>query len=73
MHITGINTRNQFRGYVIAIHRGEVVSEVEIDTPAGVVGAVVTTSSVERLNLNVGDHAVALIKSTEVMVGKLED
>ena len=73
MHITGINTRNQFRGYIVAIHRGEVVSEVEINTACGIVGAVVTTSSVERLNLNVGDAAVALIKSTEVMVGKLEE
>jgi molybdate transport system regulatory protein len=32
--------------------------------------SVITRSSVERLGLRVGDEAVALIKSTEVMIGK---
>lgn len=72
MPITAINTRNQFRGYVVAIHRGDVVSEVEVDTPAGIVAAVLTTSSIDRLNLAVGDPALALFKATEVMVAKLE-
>ncbi|HEY0975325.1 MAG TPA: TOBE domain-containing protein [Solimonas sp.] len=73
MSITGINTRNQFRGKVVAIHRSPVVSEIEIETPAGIVSAVVTSSSIERLGLRVGDHAAALFKATEVMVAKLSD
>lgn len=32
--------------------------------------AVITRSSAERLGLKVGDMAVAVIKSTEVMIGK---
>ena len=40
-------------------------------TAAGIVSAVVTTSSIERLSLRVGDEAVALFKATEVMVAKL--
>jgi molybdopterin-binding protein len=31
---------------------------------------VITRSSTERLSLQVGDTAVAVIKSTEVMIGK---
>jgi len=73
MSISAINTRNQFRGYVVAIHRGDVVSEVEIETPGGIVGAILTSSSIDRLNLRVGDSALALFKATEVMVAKLED
>lgn len=73
MTITAINTRNQFHGFVVAIHRGEVVSEVEVQTPAGIVGAVLTTSSIDRLNLCVGDEAVALFKASEVMVAKVEN
>lgn len=73
MSIAGINTRNQFRGKVVAIHRSPVVSEIEIETPAGIVSAVVTSSSIERLGLRVGDNAAALFKATEVMVAKLSD
>lgn len=72
MSIGAINTRNQFRGHVVAIHRGDVVSEVEIETPAGIVGAIVTSSSIDRLNLRVGDETLALFKATEVMIAKLE-
>lgn len=71
MSITAINTRNQFRGRVIALHRGPVVSEAEIETPAGVISAVVTTSSVDRLPLKVGDEAIALFKATEVLIAKV--
>lgn len=47
MSITGINTRNQFKGSVVDITRGEVVSEVEIETSAGIIAAVVTTKSLD--------------------------
>jgi molybdopterin-binding protein len=70
--ISAVNTRNQFRGLVVAIHRGDIVSEVEIETAAGIVGAIVTSSSIERLNLHIGDEALALFKATEVMIAKLE-
>lgn len=72
MSISAVNTRNQFRGLVVAIHRGDVVSEVEIETPAGIVGAIITSSSIDRLNLRIGDEALALFKATEVMIAKLE-
>ncbi|MGQ0621644.1 MAG: TOBE domain-containing protein [Panacagrimonas sp.] len=72
MSIAAVNTRNQFAGKVINISVGQIVSEVEIETMAGVVSAVVTTSSVSRLRLKVGDSALALFKATEVMVAKLD-
>ena len=73
MSITRVNTRNQFRGTVISLRRGDVMSELEIETTAGVISAVITTSSVERLNLKVGDSALALFKAADVLVAKLED
>lgn len=72
MSISAVNTRNQFRGLVVAIHRGDVVSEVEIETSAGIVGAIITSSSIDRLKLRIGDEALALFKATEVMIAKLE-
>ncbi len=66
--ISAINTRNQFRGKVVGIRRSPVVSEVEIETAAGIVSAIVTSSSLELLDLKIGDSAIALFKATEVLI-----
>ncbi|SMG00375.1 Organosulfonate utilization protein SsuF [Burkholderia singularis] len=71
MSITAINVRNQFRGKVKEIIRGPVVSEVDVDTPFGIVTSVITTRSVDELELKVGTEVVALVKSTEVSIARL--
>lgn len=71
MSIAAVNTRNQFAGKVININVGQIVSEVEIETAGGIISAIVTTSSINNLQLKVGDPALALFKATEVMVAKL--
>lgn len=71
MTIQAINARNQFRGKVKAIILGPVVSEVEVETPSGIVTSVITTRSVKELELQVGTDVLALVKSTEVAIAKL--
>jgi molybdopterin-binding protein len=71
MTIQAINVRNQFRGKVKAIIDGSVVSEVDIETPAGIVTSVITTRSVRDLGLEIGTDVVALVKATEVSIAKL--
>jgi molybdopterin-binding protein len=71
MPIQAINVRNQFKGQVKEILRGDVVSEVDVQTPWGVVTSVITTRSVDELQLRVGSDVVALVKSTEVSIAKL--
>lgn len=71
MTIQAINARNQFRGKVKAIILGPVVSEVEVETPLGIVTSVITTRSVSELELQVGTDVLALVKSTEVSIAKL--
>lgn len=71
MTIQAINARNQFRGKVKAIILGPVVSEVEVETPSGIVTSVITTRSVKELELQVGTDVLALVKSTEVSIAKL--
>ena len=70
MGITAINVRNQFRGKVKEIIRGPVVSEVDVDTPFGIVTSVITTRSIDELELEVGAEVVALVKSTEVSIAR---
>ena len=71
MTIHAINVRNQFRGKVKAIIDGPVVSEVDVETPAGIVASVITTRSVRDLGLEPGVEVVALVKATEVSIAKL--
>lgn len=71
MSIAAINARNQFRGKIIEIIPGPVVSEVVVGTLLGSVTSVVTTRSIRELNLGIGSDVVALVKSTEVAIAKL--
>jgi sulfonate transport system ATP-binding protein len=71
MSIEAINVRNQFKGKIKEIIAGPVVSEVDIETPTGIVTSVITSRSVEDLRLKVGTEVLALVKSTEVAIAKL--
>lgn len=72
MSISAVNVRNQFRGKVRAIIEGPVVSEIEVETPSGlIVSSVITTRSVKQLGLAEGSDVIALVKSTEVSIAAL--
>jgi molybdopterin-binding protein len=66
-----LSARNQLMGTVTAITLGGVMAEVVVDIGNGQqVVAAVTRSSVESLGIAVGDSVVAVIKATEVMIGR---
>ena len=66
-----LSARNQLPGKVVAISLGGVMAEVTIDIGGGnTVVAAVTRASVEAMGLKQGDDVIAVIKATEVMVGK---
>lgn len=72
MSITAVNARNQFRGVIREVIEGPVVSEVDVETPQGlIVTSVITTRSVKELGLVPGKEVVALVKSTEVAIATL--
>jgi molybdopterin-binding protein len=48
--------------------RGDVVSEVEVQTPHGIVTSIISTRSVDALGITVGKEVIALVKSTEVSI-----
>jgi molybdopterin-binding protein len=62
--------RNRLSGTVEKILSDKVVSELVIKTAAGNVTSIITTGSVERMNLKEGDKVFAIIKATEVSVEK---
>jgi len=62
--------RNRIPGTLKAILSDNVVSELIIQTASVDVTAIITTGSVKRMNLKVGDNVFAIIKATEVSVEK---
>jgi molybdate transport system regulatory protein len=61
-----LSGRNQLPGEIIEIKRGDVVCEVVLQVGEHQVSGVITSTSVDNMNLKVGDLVTALIKATEV-------
>ncbi len=61
-----LSGRNQLPGEIVEIKKGDVVSEVVVQVGENQIAGVITTTSVDNLNLKIGDTITALIKATEV-------
>ena len=66
-----LSARNQIRGRVSAVTLGTVMAEVAIEIEGGqTIVSTISLVSVERMKIRVGDAVTAIIKATEVLVGK---
>jgi molybdopterin-binding protein len=62
------SARNRFRGIVTRVLVGDVTAQVEIQAGPFRVVSLISSESVHELGLEVGVPAVAVVKSTNVMV-----
>ena len=66
-----LSARNQLNGKVTSVELGAVMANIKIEvTEPNTITAAITKESVEKLGLAEGDDVCAIIKSTEVIVGK---
>ncbi len=65
-----ISARNQLRGTILSVHLGDIMAEVVVDIGGQQITAEITRKSAERLGLKQGQAVVAIIKATEVIIGK---
>ena len=65
-----ISARNILKGKVTEVNKGATTAHVKIDIGGTVVTAWITNQAVDELGLKVGDNAYAVIKASDVMVGK---
>lgn len=66
-----ISARNKFQGKIESINTGEINSEVIIDIGGSdKIASVITSSSINNLNLNKGVEVSAIIKASDIMIGK---
>jgi molybdopterin-binding protein len=66
-----LSARNQLKGRIVEVHKGQTTAHVRIDIGGGtIVTSSITNEAVDDLALAVGDSVVAVIKASDVMVGK---
>ena len=66
-----LSARNQIKGKVVEVKKGQTTAHVRIDIGKGVViTSSITNEAVDDLKLRVGDKATAVIKASDVMVAK---
>ncbi|HEV3373663.1 MAG TPA: molybdopterin-binding protein [Xanthobacteraceae bacterium] len=66
-----LSARNQLKGKVVDVVKGATTSHVRIDIGGGViVMSSITNEAVADLGLKTGDEVWAVIKASDVMVGK---
>jgi molybdopterin-binding protein len=66
-----LSARNQFNGKIVNVNKGMTTSHVRVDIGGGVViTSSITNEAVDELGLKAGDEAWAVIKASDVMIGK---
>ena len=66
--IVALSTRNQLRGIIEEVRSDGLLSQVRLRVGDELITAVITRDAVTALGLRRGQPAIALIKSTEVMI-----
>jgi molybdopterin-binding protein len=66
-----LSARNQLKGKIVDVTKGATTSHVKIDIGGGVlITSSITNEAVADLGLKKGDDAWAVIKASDVMIGK---
>jgi molybdopterin-binding protein len=66
-----LSARNQIKGRIVEVKKGQTTAHVRIDIGNGVIiTSSITNEAVDDLGLKTGDEAVAVIKASDVMIGK---
>ena len=63
-----LSARNQLKGSVREIHRGEAIANVGIDVGGQRLVASITVEAVDELGLGEGDDVTVVIKASDVIV-----
>jgi molybdopterin-binding protein len=66
-----LSARNQIKGKIVGVEKGMTTAHVRIDIGGGVVlTSSITNEAVDELALKQGDDAWAVVKASDVMIGK---
>ena len=68
--IVALSGRNRLRGYVEEVRIDGLLGQVRLRIGDQTLTAVITGDAIQELKLRRGDDAVAIVKSTEVMIAR---
>ena len=68
--VLDISSRNRLRGTIASLTIEGVIAEVRLQIGDQELTSIITRGSAERMRLEVGDQVFAVIKSTEIMIGR---
>jgi molybdopterin-binding protein len=66
-----LSARNVLPGKVVAVTKGSTTAHVKVELVSGLtITSSITNEAIDDLELKVGDSVSAVIKSSDVMIGK---
>jgi molybdopterin-binding protein len=68
--LAGLSARNRLLGYVEEVRVDGLLAQVQLRVGDQHLTAVITADAVRALKLRKGDDAIAIVKSTEVMIAR---
>jgi sulfonate transport system ATP-binding protein len=68
MSVGSIESRNQIRGKIVDIHVGRPLSEVSVETPAGIIAAALSSRDLSEQPFELGTEVLVFFKSNEVIL-----
>jgi molybdopterin-binding protein len=68
--LAGLSARNRLRGFVDEVRIDGLLAQVRLRVGDQWLTAVITSDAVKSLKLRRGEDAIAVIKSTEVMIAR---
>lgn len=66
------SARNRLPGVITAIKRGDIMAQVDIRVGDNHIVSLISREAADELGLTEGDHVVAVVKATEVMVARTD-
>jgi molybdopterin-binding protein len=65
-----LSARNVLKGKIVEVKEGVTTCNVKIDVGGAVITSTITLEAARELGLKAGDQASAIIKASDVMIGK---
>jgi len=65
-----LSARNQLAGKIVEVTKGQTTAHVRVDIGGNIITSSITNEAVDDLALKIGDEVTAIIKSSDVIIGK---
>ncbi len=65
-----LSARNQLKGTVISVVKGQTTAHVRVDIGGNIITSSITNEAVDDLGLKAGDEVTAIVKASDVIIGK---